>query len=225
MMSFHLLLFPFLYPKPSIGEEQAMAMKSVQTSGKSQSPWHLTWASGLWIRLLYGPLLGGQKHCKRGIIIGLEMLLIYEQVQLFVFTDFFHRNVSPISLTTSWFFPDRSHCKASSLLIVLHDTRLASNQRILQPQEFLCYRKQTYLSRFWSLFDHLFHAQLCPLRPWPHEPPIDADRFMFHVHEDFEAKCGLRGDLYGQLFKFLHHLQLNCLSVYWFIPFKVTVYW
>ncbi|CAF2082974.1 unnamed protein product [Brassica napus] len=41
-----------------------------------------------------------------------------------------------------------SHCKASSPLIVLQDTRLASNQRILQPQEFLCYRKQTYLSRF-----------------------------------------------------------------------------
>lgn len=80
------------HPKPSIGEEQAMAMKTVQTSGKSQSPWHLTWASGLWIRLLYGPLLGGQKHCKRGINIGLEMLLIYEQVTL---QGFISSNRSP----------------------------------------------------------------------------------------------------------------------------------
>ncbi|WZY97702.1 hypothetical protein YC2023_070031 [Brassica napus] len=76
-----------------------------------------------------------------------------------------------------------SHCKASSPLIVLQDTRLASNQRILQPQEFLCYRKQTYLSH----------------------------RFMFHVHEDFEAKCGLRADLYGH--SKLINLPTNAVDV------------
>ncbi|KAF2617424.1 hypothetical protein F2Q68_00040441 [Brassica cretica] len=104
--------------------------------------------------LLYGPLLGGQKHCKRGINIGLEMLLIYEQVTL---QGFISSNRSPRYETR--LKPENSTASGISLL----------------PKANL------------------------------------SIAFMFHVHEDFEAKCGLRGDLYGH--SILINLPTNAVDV------------
>lgn len=46
---------------------------------------------------------------------------------------------------------------------------------------------------------------------------IDPDPFRFHVHKEFEANCGMRGDLYGKL---LNHLHLTCLSAWLFRNFN-----
>lgn len=39
--------------------------------------------------------------------------------------------------------------------------------------------------------------------------PMYDDQFRFHVHEDFESNCGLRGDLYGV------RSEIICSVLYW----------
>ena len=43
--------------------------------------------------------------------------------------------------------------------------------------------------------------------------PFDEDRLRFHSYEDFEAKCDLKGDIYGKLSNFTNHLSVTLLYV------------
>ncbi|KAH0862561.1 hypothetical protein HID58_079772 [Brassica napus] len=131
-------------------------------------------------------------------LIGLEMLLIDEQVSRF-FNDSFQ-----IGTVIQGFIPPGRIKK------YLLDMKRGSVYKLINfygSKNKPVYRVADHV----ATVSFAWNSEMSVL----HEIPIsfDEDRFRFHSHEDFEANCDLKGDLYGKHISFRNHLSVTLLYV------------
>ncbi|KAH0870176.1 hypothetical protein HID58_077198 [Brassica napus] len=131
-------------------------------------------------------------------LIGLEMLLIDEQVSRF-FNDSFQ-----IGTVIQGFIPPGRIKK------YLPDMKRGSVYKLINfygSKNKPVYRVADHV----ATVSFAWNSEMSVL----HEIPIsfDEDRFRFHSHADFEANCDLKGDLYGKHISFRNHLSVSLLYV------------
>ncbi|KAF3573844.1 hypothetical protein F2Q69_00062432 [Brassica cretica] len=121
---------------------------------------------------------------KGGTLIGIELLLIYEQ-----------GTVMQGFISSSRAQTYRRHLKAGATY-TLHNFYAATSKEIYRVAD------QSLKVSFSN------GSILSPFDDIPVSVSFPPDRFRFHTHEDFQANRGLRGDLYGNL----SELKKSCVA-------------